>query len=316
MIVQIYEIQDPWQAERCIEVGVDHIGSVLLSKGEWRQPSVREVINLSEGTKAKNSLLPLFGDLETLAQCLDFYGPHYVHFCDSLTDHRGLPVNLEGILRFQHTLKEKFPEIGIIRSIPIPGPGMTKGFPTLEIARALEPASDLFLIDTWLEVEPVKGFIGITGSPADWDLSRELVRESDIPVILAGGLAPENVFEALVKVCPYGADSCTHTNKVDQGGTVIRFQKDFKKIEEFVKEVRRAEGAIKGKMEGMRDKLESLKRELREREAALPAHSVKPHHIMAIEALEEEIAFIEKELKSLIKHPVLNTSPSGHTRGL
>jgi phosphoribosylanthranilate isomerase len=248
MIVQIYEIQDPWQAERCIEVGVDHIGSVLLSKEEWRQPSLREVIDLSEGTKAKNSLLPLFGDLETLARCLDFYGPHYVHFCDSLTDHRGRPVNLERILQFQHALKEKFPEIGIIRTIPIPVPGMTKDFPTLEIARALEPASDLFLIDTWIETEPVDGFIGITGSPADWELSRDLVRESNIPVILAGGLAPENVFEALVKVCPYGADSCTHTNKVDRDGTMIRFQKDFNRIEKFVKEVRRAEVAIKGKI--------------------------------------------------------------------
>jgi phosphoribosylanthranilate isomerase len=76
--------------------------------------------------------------------------------------------------------------IGIIRTIPMPGPGMKKGFPALEIARALEPASDLFLIDTWREQEPVEGFIGITGSPADWDLSRELVSKSDIPVILAG----------------------------------------------------------------------------------------------------------------------------------
>ncbi len=302
MIVQIYEIQDPWQAERCIEAGVDRIGSVLLTKEQWRQPSVREVIDLSEGTKAKNSLLPLFGDLETLAQCLDYYGPHYVHFCESLTDRRGCPVNLEEISRFQRTLKEKFPEIGIIRTIPIPKPGMMKGFPTLEIARTLEPASDLFLIDTWLEEKPVEGFIGITGSPADWDLSRELALESDIPVLLAGGLSPENVFEALVQVCPSGADSCTHTNKVDQDGTVIRFQKDFNKVEEFVKEVRRAGKAIKDKMGETREKLDSLKRELREREAALPAHSVKPHQIMAIEALEEEIALAEKELKSLAKH--------------
>ena len=297
MIVQIYEIQDPWQAEQCIEVGVDHIGSVLLSKEEWCRPSVREVIALSEGTKVKNSLLPLFGDLETIARCLDYHRPHYVHLCDSLTDHRGRPVNLEGISRFQHTLKEKFPEIGIIRSIPVPTAGWDQGFPALKIARALELTSDLFLIDTWLEKEPVDGFIGITGSPADWELSRELVRESDIPVILAGGLSPENAFKALVKVCPYGADSCTHTNKVDRDGRVIRFQKDFKKVEVFVKEVGRADKAIKGKIKETKEKLEALKMELREREAALPAHSVEPHQITAIEAIEQEIASIEKELK-------------------
>lgn len=302
MIVQIYEIQDPWQAEQCIKVGVDHIGSVLLSKEQWRQPSVKEAIGLSGGTKVKNSLLPLFRDPETLTRCLDYYKPHYVHLCDSLTDHRGRPVDLEVVSRFQHALKEKFPQIGIIRSMPIPVPGMTKGFSTLKIARALELTSDLFLIDTWLEAQPVAGFIGITGRPADCERSRELVRESDIPVILAGGLSPENVFEALVKVCPYGADSCTHTNKVDRDGTVIRFQKDFKRIEGFVKEVRRAEVAINDMIKEMEEKLGALERELREREAALPAHSAAPHQITAIEALELEIGLLRNELKSRAKH--------------
>ncbi|MBW1692368.1 MAG: hypothetical protein JRJ70_16800 [Deltaproteobacteria bacterium] len=36
-----------------------------------------------------------------------------------------------------------------------------------------------------------------TTCTADWDLSRELAQQSDIPIILAGGLSPENVFEAL-----------------------------------------------------------------------------------------------------------------------
>jgi len=245
MIVQIYEIQDPWQAGRCIELGVDHIGSVLLSQDQWRRPGLKEVIGLSEGTEAKNSLLPLFGDMETLVRCLDYYSPHYLHLCGSLTDHQGVPVELEPIAEIQHLLKERFPHIGIIRTIPVPGPGRTKGFPTLEIARALEPGSDLFLIDTWREQAPVEGFIGITGSPADRDLSRELVRGSDIPVILAGGLSPENVFEALMAVRPFGADTCTHTNAVGRDGRTVRFQKDFKRVGEFIKEVRRAEEAIR-----------------------------------------------------------------------
>lgn len=245
MIVQIYEIQDPWQAEGCIRADVDHIGSVLISQEQWRLPSVREAMKASKGTKVKNSLLPLFTDLETLARCLDYYRPHYVHLCDRLTDHRGIPVALDKISTFQRTLKDKFPQIGIMRTIPIPGPGTATGFPSMEIARALESSTDLFLIDTWRKEETVEGFIGITGSPADRGRSRDLVQESGIPVILAGGLSPENVFEVLVKVRPYGADSCTHTNQVGQDGRVIRFQKDFQRVEEFVNEVRRAEKAIK-----------------------------------------------------------------------
>jgi len=38
MIIQIYEIQTPHEAEKCIELGVDHIGSVVLILDEWRIP--------------------------------------------------------------------------------------------------------------------------------------------------------------------------------------------------------------------------------------------------------------------------------------
>jgi hypothetical protein len=141
-------------------------------------------------------------------------------------------------------------------------------------------------IDTWLEQEPVEGFIGITGKPADWELSRDLVGQSTIPVILAGGLSPENVFEALLKACPYGADTCTHTNRVNPNGKVIRFQKDVRKVRQFVQEVRKADKVIGDKRQRLRKRLATLERELGEREAALPAHSVTPHQIMAIESLE------------------------------
>lgn len=282
-------------------LGVDHIGSVLLSEEGWRQPSVKDVMLLSEGTKVRNSLIPLFENMESLERSLDYYRPDYLHFCGSLTDHRGRPVDLERIVQFQGTLKEKFPEIGIIRSIPVPGAGMAHGLPAIELAQTLEPASDLFLIDTWLEQEPVEGFIGITGRLADWDLSKELVGQSAIPVILAGGLSPENVFEAILKVCPYGADSCTHTNRVNRDGKVIRFQKDFQKVRQFVQEARRAEKAIGDKREGLRKRLDTLERELREREAALPAHSVKPHQIMAIESLEQEIGLVREKLRGFGK---------------
>ena len=244
MIVQIYEIQTPDEAEQCIELGVDHIGSVILSQDEWRVPLLREVIRLSDGTGAKNSLIPLFADSDTLYRALDYYCPHYVHFCDSLTDNDGRKIELDGFIRSQSSLREKFPEIGIIRSIPIPQEGTAPHFPTLSIARALEPVSDVFLTDTFLEKEPVTGFIGITGKTVDWEMARDLVVQSQIPVILAGGLSPENVYEAVVKVLPAGADSCTQTNQVDQKGSPARFKKDFQKVEAFVKAVRRAETAI------------------------------------------------------------------------
>jgi phosphoribosylanthranilate isomerase len=176
---------------------------------------------------------------------LDYYRPHYVHFCDSLTRDDGQETALEGFIRSQSNLKERFPEIDIMRSIPIPQRGASPHFPALSIARALEPVSDVFLTDTFLGKEPVKGFIGITGKTVDWNIARELVLQSQIPVILAGGLSPDNVFEAVTEVLPAGADSCTQTNQVDQQGRPVRFKKDFHKVEAFIREVHRAEKATR-----------------------------------------------------------------------
>lgn len=298
MITQIYEIQTPEEAEKCISLGVDRIGSVLLSEEDWRQPAIREVVRRSEGTNTRNSIIPLFHG-ETLLRALDFYQPHFLHFCDNLTDRLGLAINLDGLIDTQAKLKKEFPEVAIVRSIPIPMQGVAPDFPVFRIARTLEPVTDCFLIDTWVGEEPVEGFVGITGKTCDWDRSKELVLQSSIPVILAGGLSPENVYDAMLQVLPAGADSCTLTNATDGSGRPVRFRKDFAGVERFVLEVRRAEEAIQGKKDEMRGRLESLQAELRERENALPAHSIRPHQILAIEALEEEISGIQKELSAL-----------------
>ena len=204
------------------------------------------------------------------------------------------------MIGLQKRLKAKFPEIGIIRTIPVPQKDDgSKDFPLLENARAFASVSDFFLIDTWVQNEPIGGFVGITGLTPDWDMARELVFQSDIPVILAGGLSPDNVFEALLKVLPAGADSCTQTNRTDDTGNTIRFKKDFNKVEKFVSEVRRAEEVLREKAVQLSLKLDVLREALKDRDAALPAHSVRPHQIMIIEELEEEIDLKEKELKHL-----------------
>ncbi len=241
MIVQIYEIQTPAEAEQCIEAGVDHVGSVLLSETAWRQPVLKETLSVSQGTPVKNSLISLFQERDTLYRVLDYYRPDYIHFCESFTDNHGLEMDLDRYIDLQMRIRERFPEVGVIRSIPVPVENAAPKYPTLKIAERMEPVSDLFLTDTWLEQEPVEGFIGITGRRCDWRRARELVVQSKIPVILAGGLSPDNVYEGLMEVAPAGADSCTQTNKRDKKGNPIRFEKDFESVKRFVKQVRRAE---------------------------------------------------------------------------
>jgi phosphoribosylanthranilate isomerase len=301
MKVQIYEIQTPDEAEKCVEAGVDHIGSVILDKREWKQPAIRDAIRVSAGTQVKNSIIPLFDNMDAIFRCLDYYKPHYVHFCDTLTDEDGDEIDLEKYINLHRETKKRFPEIGIIRSIPISVDGAGRDFPTLNIAHQLEEVSDFFLTDTWLGKEPVAGFIGITGKLCDRDLARELVKQSRIPVILAGGLSPENVYESLVEIAPAGADSCTLTNKRDEEGNPIRFKKDFSRVKWFVEEVRRAEELLGNEKERLKIEIEHLKERLRDREAALPAHSIRPQQIQIIEAMEAEISEIEKKLIRLLK---------------
>jgi hypothetical protein len=42
IIVQIYEVQTPLEAEDLIELDVDHIGSVIVSEDHWKLPLAQE----------------------------------------------------------------------------------------------------------------------------------------------------------------------------------------------------------------------------------------------------------------------------------
>jgi phosphoribosylanthranilate isomerase len=116
------------------------------------------------------------------------------------------------------------------------------------LASIFEPVSDWFLTDTLLfsgdratDVDqPVDGYVGITGKVCDWEVAAALVAQSDIPVILAGGIGPENASAGIESVRPAGVDSCTLTNAVDANGKTIRFKKNAEKVGRLVAAARRA----------------------------------------------------------------------------
>ena len=51
--------------------------------------------------------------------------------------------------------------------------------------------------------------------------------------------------------------------------------------------------------EDLLKEIEALREELRNRKDALPAHSIRPHQLMGIEELEEEIERKEKLLQEI-----------------
>ena len=252
IITQIYEVQTPSDAEKLIALGVDNIGSVIVSQESWKIPLIRETIRLVDSAEACSSLIPLFGHLDEILTALDYYKPDIVHFCEAISLQKNGYKTCEELILLQRKVKERFTEIKIMRSIPIFQPGITEDSDSIELAKLFEPVSDYFLTDTFLVKEsgpcfdrqPVKGFVGITGQICDWDVAAKLVESIHIPVVLAGGITPENVFNGIMRVLPAGVDSCTGTNAVDSKGRSIRFKKDFGKVKRFVDEVRRAERAI------------------------------------------------------------------------
>ena len=195
IIVQIYEVQDPFEAEALIEIGVDRIGSVIVSETDWKIPEVKATIQRVRSASAKSSLIPLFNSSESVLCTLDYYQPDIVHFCESLVDEKDVWDYCRRLIRLQKDVKNRFPQIKIMRSIPITQYGKHNAVPTLELAGWFEPVSDIFLTDTILAndsgvedvSQPVRGFVGITGMRCDWDTAAELVASCRIPVILAGG---------------------------------------------------------------------------------------------------------------------------------
>lgn len=75
-------------------------------------------------------------------------------------------------------------------------------------AKRYEPHADALLLDTRTNER-----IGGTGIPHDWNISATIVANSAVPVILAGGLTPENVGKAIRRVRPYGVDVHTGVRK-------------------------------------------------------------------------------------------------------
>ncbi len=92
------------------------------------------------------------------------------------------------------------------------------------------PHVDAFINDTY---DPGTGASGATGKTHDWTISRRLVELSPHPVILAGGLHPENVKEAILRVRPAGVDA--HTGVEGPDG-----RKDPQKVAAFVRAAKEA----------------------------------------------------------------------------
>ena len=129
--------------------------------------------------------------------------------------HNSLPIN---------ELKEiRQTGVKLIKTIPVPIHADARVL--LDIVKDLSGIVDAVLLDTALD-----GKTGGTGVVHNWELSSEIVRKAGMPVILAGGLNPTNVMDAVRCVCPYAVDTAS--------GVETEGRKDENKLNDFIKNAR------------------------------------------------------------------------------
>ncbi|MFC5365755.1 phosphoribosylanthranilate isomerase [Salinirubrum litoreum] len=101
-----------------------------------------------------------------------------------------------------------------------------------ERAHELDGVVDAVLLDSTTEEGA-----GGTGETHDWAAAGDLAADLDTPVVLAGGLTPETVGEAVETARPYAVDVASGIEGDD--GT-----KDAETVERFVRQVREADARL------------------------------------------------------------------------
>ncbi len=210
--IQIAGVLDKEEAEMLVKSGINYLGFPL------RLPVNKEDISEEGAAEIIKSLAPPnYGIVITYLNIAE----DIIQFCKEL----GCKIiQLHGTIETSELrkLKNLFPELIIIKSL------VTGKYSVAELKRIIDEQSnfvDAFITDTY---NPTTGATGATGLTHDWEISRELVEYSSKPIILAGGLTHENVYDAIIKVKPAGVDS--HTGVEDTSG-----RKDKEKVKIFYK---------------------------------------------------------------------------------
>jgi phosphoribosylanthranilate isomerase len=223
-LIQIAGVIDAAEADMLQRCGVRYLGFPL------RLPVHREDLSEKQAAAIIKSLAaPAFGVLITY---LD-RASEIAAFCDTLGTRI---VQLHGEIERDELKRLRIldPNLTVIKSLVI---GMRDDRALEAMLRELTPFVDAFITDTF---DPNTGASGATGKTHDWRVSRRLVELADRPVIVAGGLTPENVKRAILEVRPAGVDS--HTGVEDTSGRKSREQ-----VEKFLSEANEAFEIVKAK---------------------------------------------------------------------
>lgn len=218
MLTQVYEAATPEDARSLSEIGVHHVG-VLVGPGDYpRELSLDAAaeVGAAIGPASKFTALFLSSDVDLIADWVGKLRPAVLHLgahADKLS-----PQDVA-------ELKRRLPGVAMMRSIPMTGEE------SIAIAQGYDKIADFLLLDSI----GANGQFGALGVTHDWGISRRIVELVEIPVVLAGGLSPDNVADAIRAVQPAGVDSFSQTNRNDGS-----YRKDFGRVRKFHEEAMKA----------------------------------------------------------------------------
>jgi phosphoribosylanthranilate isomerase len=215
--IQIAGVIDKKEADLLVQCGVEYLGFPLrlpVNKEDLSEEEAEEII-----IKLPGSVVPILITYQNTHEDIIRFTRQLNVNCIQL--HGDLPVNELKLL------KEKSPESCIIKSVIVRDNNTDR---LKEKIKNLDNYVDAFITDTF---DPQTGATGATGKTHDWNISAEIVKYTAKPVILAGGLNPNNVIEAILKVKPAGVDA--HTGVEDSFGS-----KNKNLVREFLQNAKRA----------------------------------------------------------------------------
>jgi phosphoribosylanthranilate isomerase len=212
--VKICGISEISHAAAAAAAGADFIGMVFAASRRKVSPeNGREISGLFTVVKKHPQLIGVFaGALAAeVNRTADYCRLDY--------------VQLSGGESWEYCAQIERPVIKTLHISPDTTPGELNDAIT-EGSRILGKKEFLILLDTGNA-----GVFGGTGRVFDWAKAREIALR--YPVIVAGGLTPDNVSELISKVHPFGVDV---SSGVESGGV-----KDPEKIKNFIRAVKQAD---------------------------------------------------------------------------
>jgi phosphoribosylanthranilate isomerase len=221
VFTQLYTMQSVEEALACVDAGVDYLGLTPIQglPGEIPFETMRAIVE-AVGDRARCVALTVRTDPGEILAMVEAVRPAILHLCPLAGD-----ITPATVASLRAWLPEALP---IMQAVSVVGPE------SVDEARAYAEVADYLILDT--QAADIPG-VGASGVTHDWAISRAIVEAVRVPVILAGGLSPENVGDAIRAVRPWGVDSLTHTNRPLPGGG---FRKDLDKVRAFIAAARAA----------------------------------------------------------------------------